>query len=99
MVERTKTGQRQHDLEVLKWGKQRQKEGFRVRVDLPKQERPSKIGGYIPDGWAKKGKIEKLLEVETPETLKADEQQRAAFRKWAQQSPNKTFFVKVAKKK
>ena len=99
MAERTKTGQKQHDSGVHRWIRGRQKEGFKTKADLPRYKKPSKIGGYFPDGWAKKGKIEKLLEVETSETLETDKEQRAAFRKWADQSPNRTFFTRIVKKK
>lgn len=98
MLKRTKTGQRQHDLEVLRWAKQKKKEGFSVEADLPKWPRPSKVGGNIPDAFASKGRIKKMLEVETPDTSESDKQQRSKFRKWSATSKNKTFYVKVIKK-
>lgn len=98
MVKRTKTGQKKHDSEVLKWARQKEKEGFDVKADLPKWKKPPKIGGEIPDGYAQKGKEKKIFEVETPNTLKADKKQRRKFRRWAKQSENKTFYTKVIKK-
>jgi hypothetical protein len=62
-------------------------------------KKPEKIGGNIPDGLAQKGKIKKLIEVETLETRKADEKQRRPFRQWSKKSANRTFFTKVVKKK
>lgn len=98
MLKRTKTGQKQHDLEVLRWAEQKKKEGFSVEADLPKWPRPSKVEGNIPDAFASKGRIKKILEVETPDTLKSDKQQRSGFRKWSATSENKSFQVKVIKK-
>lgn len=98
MLKRTKTGQRQHDLEVLRWAKQKKKEGFSVDADLPGWPKPSKVKGDIPDAFAIRGREKKLLEVETIDTLSSDQQQRSKFRKWSATNKNKTFYVKVVKK-
>lgn len=98
MSKRTKTGQKKHDSNVLKWAKQKEKEGFKVTADLPGWKKPPKIEGGVPDGYAKKGKEKKMFEVETHDTLETDKKQRAKFRKWAKQSKNRTFYTKVVKK-
>ena len=67
--------------------------------DLPGWEKPPKVKGSIPDAFAEKGKEKKMLEVETPETLKEDKEQREKFRDWADDGKDRTFFTKVSKKK
>ncbi len=96
---RTKTGQKQHDSEVLKWVRQKTREGYRIQADLPGCEKPSVINGEIPDALARKGDKEKMLEVETSETLMRDIKQRRNFRKWADRKKKRSFFVKVVKKR
>jgi len=96
---RTKKGQGAHDRGVINWVKNMQSQGFEVKADLPGMKKPDSIHGKVPDGYAKKGKIEKMVEVETPETLKSDVDQRAKFRKWSGKNPNRTFSTKVIRKK
>lgn len=99
MAHRTKTGQKIHDTEVSKWARQKEKEGFDVTADLPGWEKPPKIKGAVPDAFAEKETKKKMLEVETPQTLEEDKEQREKFRKWADSGKNRTFFTKVAKRK
>lgn len=98
MNKKTKTGQKKHDFEVLRWAKQKKKEGFDVNADLPGWKKPPKIQGRIPDGYAERGQDKKMFEVETPNTLEVDNKQRVKFRQWAKQSKNRTFYTKVVKK-
>ena len=98
MNKRTKTGQKIHDTEVLRWAKQKVKQNFDVKADLPGWKKPAKIKGAIPDGYAEKGTDKKILEVETPQTLKEDKEQREKFREWADSGKNRTFLTKVTKK-
>ena len=99
MPHRTKTGQKTHDTEVSKWAKGKEKEGFDVTADLPGWEKPPKIKGVIPDALAKKGLEKKVLEVETPQTLEKDKEQREKLREWADDGKDRTFFTKVARRK
>jgi len=98
MGDRTKSGQRQHDQAVLNWVQQMKTAGFKVKADLPNIPKPVKIGGDIPDAVATKGKIIKVLEVETPDSMVSDKEQRAKFRNWASQSDLRTFFTKIVRK-
>lgn len=98
MGDRTKSGQKQHDQAVLNWAQQMKAAGFKVSADLPNMPKPAKISGDIPDAVAVKGKIIKVLEVETPDSIASDKEQRAKFRNWSNQSDLRTFFTKVIKK-
>lgn len=98
-TKRTKKGQTGHDKELLKWVKQMESQGFDVKADLPGMEKPNPVGGKIPDGYAKKGKQEKMIEVETADTLATDADQRKKFRKWSDGKDSRTFTTKVIRKK
>lgn len=99
MSQRTKSGQKIHDLAVLRLAKQKQKEGYNVEADLPNWQKPPKINGAVPDVSATKGKEHKLFEVETEKTLELDKDQRSKFRDWSKKSRNRTFTTKTIKKK
>lgn len=97
MAKRTKRGQKTHDEGVLKWVKQLEKKGFDVMADLPGYEKPDKIKGRIPDVLAKeKNKTVLIGEVETPASLKADEQQQKLLKQGAKNLGAK-FKMKIVK--
>jgi len=97
MSKRTKTGQKKHDESVLRSAGWYKKHGFRTNADLPGWNKPKKIGGFIPDLIAKKGKREIILEVEPKNTNKSDTDQQKAFKKYSKREKERTFRKKILK--
>ena len=95
MNKRTKTGQKKHDDSVLRSAEWYKKNGFITKADLPGWKKPKKIGGFIPDIIAKKGKKEIILEVETKNTGKSDADQQKAFKKYSEREEGRTFRKKI----
>jgi len=95
MNKRTKTGQKKHDESVLRSAECYKKHGFRTNADLPGWNKPKKIGGFIPDLIAKKGKKEIILEVETKNTDKSDADQQKAFKEYSKRGKERTFRKKI----
>ncbi|MCG2695138.1 hypothetical protein L6261_03610 [Candidatus Parcubacteria bacterium] len=92
---RTKTGQKKHDEAVIKTANWYKKRKYKVKADLPKEEKPDKIDGFIPDLIVKKGGIETIIEVETKKSDKIDTDQQKAFRKYANKSIKRKFKKKI----
>ncbi|MFZ0426801.1 MAG: hypothetical protein WAO20_01705 [Acidobacteriota bacterium] len=99
MATRTKTGQRTHDSEVRRQAQALEEQGFTVSADLPGWTKPPIIDGHIPDVYAEKGKLKKIREVETPDSVRQDADQRKSFRNWANRSDNRTAQTVVTGKK
>jgi hypothetical protein len=95
MNKRTKIGQKKHDESVLKSAEWYKKHGFITKADLQGWDKPKKIGGFIPDLIAKKGKKEIILEVETKDTAKLDTEQQKAFKKYSEREEGRTFKKKI----
>lgn len=95
MNKRTKIGQKKHDESVLKSAEWYKKHCFITKADLPGWDKPKKIGGFIPDLIAKKGKKEIILEVETKDTDKLDADQQKAFKKYSKREEERTFRKKI----
>jgi hypothetical protein len=96
MAKRGKTGQTRHDAKVQQRMKQLQGQGFRVWADLPGRGKPPKVGGRIPDIYARRGKDLVVEEVETPGTLKSDKQQQEMLREGTTKRGGR-FTVRIAK--
>jgi len=96
MAKRGKIGQAKHDRKI----EQRlnfYKEGdYRVWADLPDRARPPKVGGIIPDIYARKGKKLFVEEIETPSTKDSDKKQQQKLREGTKKLGGK-FSVKIAK--
>lgn len=58
-------------------------------------DKRTKIGGFVPDVIAKKGKKEVVVEVETKQTANTDKEQQQAFRDYASKNKNRTFRKKI----
>lgn len=86
MNKQTKTGQRKHDASVLRSAEWYKNNGYKVKADLPNYAKPKKIGGFIPDLIAKKGKKEIIGEIETKKSNEADKEQQDAFKKYAEKT-------------
>lgn len=99
MAKRSPANQSKHDKKVEQIAKGYQKKGYGVKADLKKFEQPKPIGKYnrIPDIEATKNGRTKIIEVETEESLKADSDQQATFRRSVAHKENTTFEIKVAK--
>ena len=95
MNKRTKTGQKKHDESVLRSTEWYKKHGFTTKTDLPGWNKPKKIGGFIPDLIAKKGKEEIVLEVETKDTNISDADQQKAFKKYSEKKEGRIFRKKI----
>ena len=61
-----------------------------MKADIPGFEKPGSLGGTgrVPDIDATKGSNKRIVEVETPKSLKSDKDQLEAFRRHAGQKPN-----------
>lgn len=86
MNKRTKTGQKKHDSAVLKTAQWYENNGYKVKADLPDYAKPKKIGGFIPDLIVKKAKVEKVIEIETKQSDKIDQEQQTAFKQYAKKN-------------
>lgn len=98
MAKRGKRGQAQHDGKVQERLESLKDEGYRVRADLPDRAKPPKVGGRIPDIYARKGESLVVEEIETPSTLGSDKKQHEQLKKGTEQLGGK-FRIKVARKK
>ena len=99
MAKRTSSGQSKHDAKVRQTARQLQGQGWKVEADVRGFPSPAAIGKgkRVPDVVASKGGRHKIIEVETPDTLKTDKEQHAAFRRSAAQRRNTSFNIEVAK--
>lgn len=97
MNQRSKRGQKKHDDSVRRSVDWHKRHGFSVKADLPGEAKPKTIGGFRPDIIAKKGKKEKVIEVETKATMSRDKKQHQAFRDYANKDKNRTFRKKIVK--
>jgi hypothetical protein len=95
MLKRTKTGQKKHDTAVLNSAEWYENRGYNVKADLPKWEKPKKIGGFIPDLIAKRGKEEVIKEIETGDTNEKDKEQQLAFKEYAERRKLREFKKKI----
>ena len=93
----SKGGQRAHDQRVKQIARRLKGENWKVKVDIPGQVKPRPIGKNqrVPDIEASKGGRRKIIEVETPDSLKKDKAQQSTFRKHAAQKSNTTFDIEV----
>ncbi len=87
----TMAGLYKHDKAVLGSAKWYESRGYKVYADLSNYKKPKKIGGYIPDLIAIKGKEEIIVEVETKGTNEADRDQQQAFKDYANRKIERKF--------
>lgn len=98
MAKRKPQQQTKHDRKVRKRAQELKNQGWDVQADLPGFDRPDLIGNdkRVPDIQARKAGAERLIEVETPETMGSDKKQQETFRRSAAQKPRTTFQVEEA---
>jgi len=96
MVKRGKIGQAKHDKKVELELEKLKSEGFRVWADLPGRAKPPKVGGVIPDIYARKRKGLIVEEIETASTKESDKPQQQKLKKGTENLGGK-FKIKIAK--
>jgi hypothetical protein len=86
-----------HDRRVRQEAERLRRNGWNVRADLPGYRKPYPIGqgGVTPDVEAVKSGRRKLIEVETPNSVKADKDQHSTLCRSAAQKSNTTFKIVV----
>ncbi len=82
-----------HDQVAKTIAGQLKQDGWKVKADLPNRKQPDPIGkkGRIPDIQATKLGRTKLIEVETPSTVKSHKQQASTFRRSAARKKSTSF--------
>jgi hypothetical protein len=98
MTKRSSKKQNEHNSEVRKIAEKLKREGWSVEADLGGYDRPDPIGryGHIPDIRARKARAERLIEVETKDTVERDKKQHEAFRKSVAQRKRTRFEIEIA---
>ena len=88
-----------HDRRVRTLANEFKDKGWKVQADLPNFDQPDPIGneGRIPDILATRGNRTKIIEVETPSTVDAHQEQHSTFRRSAAQRENAEFELVVTK--
>lgn len=95
MATRSKQSQSEHDRAVREIASTLKKQQWHVEADIPGFDRPKPIGEKhrIPDVIARKHGAERLIEVETAQTMASDRDQHATFRRSVAQKPRSTFKI------
>ncbi len=98
MAKRNSRQQTKHNGKVRKIARELESEGWSVQADLPGYDKPGPIGKHrhIPDIRAAKAGAEKLIEVETSDTMQSDRKQHETFRRRAAQKPRTSFQIEEA---
>lgn len=98
MSRRGSKRQSKHDKKVKQIARQLKNSGWTVQADLPGYDKPDPIGkdNRIPDIQARKAGAERLIEVETQETMQRDKKQHEAFRRSAAKKRRRTFHLEEA---
>ena len=96
-MNKSKGRQNTHDQRVKQIANRLKGENWKVKIDIPGQAKPRPIGKNqrVPDIEASKGGRRKIIEVETPDSLKKDKAQQSTFRRHAAQKTNTTFKIEV----
>lgn len=98
MAKRSSQQQTKHDKKVKQIAQKLEKKGWNVQADIPGYNNPNPVGKYnqIPDVVAKKKGATRIIEVETPETMKTDKKQHESFKKSASHKLRTTFDIEKA---
>ena len=86
-----------HDRKLRQEAKKLNKQGWDVNAASKGFDRPKPIGKNkkIPDVVAKKAGAKRMIEVETPISVKSDNNQHKTFRRSAGQQKRTTFQIKT----
>lgn len=100
MAKRSLKKQSQHDSKVKQIARKLERDGWNVQADIPSFDQPDPIGkkNLIPDITAQKRGSKKIIEVETPETMRKDKKQHEAFRRSAGQQKRTNFEIEEVQK-
>lgn len=101
MFKRSKPKQTEHDRKVRSLANGLKKKKYKVEADVTGFKEPRSIGknNRIPDIVASKGGRKRIIEVETPSSMKTDKGQHSTFRRSAAQRKNTTFRIEVTDKR
>jgi len=97
MTRKSKASQTKHDKMVRKVAGGYKSQGWRVQADVPDYNKPRTIFGRRIDVIARKGKKERLVEIETPSSYSKDKVQRNAFKRFASLNKKRRFRTKITK--
>ncbi|MBU0460824.1 MAG: hypothetical protein KJ771_08530 [Nanoarchaeota archaeon] len=97
MANRTNTQQSKHDQKVEEEAKRYKAGGYQVWADLKDWPSPKIINNHQPDVIAQYYSIEKIIEVETPESIEQDKEQHRAFQRYADSKLKTEFKLVIAK--
>jgi len=100
MAKRTEREQNTHDRKVREIARQLKKQGYAVRADGVRGYKPPRpIGKEMrrPDIEATRSGVRKIIEVETPSSLRSDKEQLKTFTRHAAQKRGTSFKVVVTK--
>ena len=88
-----------HDKKVKALANKYKKNGWKVKADITGFKTPTKIGknNRIPDLEVTKNGRTRLVEVETPKSIKKDKPQQSTFRRSAAQKRLTSFRIEVTK--
>lgn len=98
VVKRSASRQSQHDSRVAGLARRLDRQGWDVKADVDGYATPDSIGDRrprIPDVVAHKRGAIRIIEVETEETVEADQRQHETFRRSAAQRTRTTFRLVV----
>lgn len=101
MARRGKRAQSRHNQFVRRSAIGHRGWGWRVWADVPGFKRPKTIcvgrGSARPDMIVKKGRKTRIIEVETPSSMKADEDQRRLLRRYARRKKNTGYRTRIVR--
>jgi len=95
MVKRTPKQQSKHDARVKQIAAGYLSQRWKVQADVKGYPKPGTIFNKRPDVRAKKGAQERIIEVETRDSLKKDIAQRNAFKRFASLNKKRKFRTSV----
>ncbi len=95
MAKRSPKDQTRHNAKVRQVANQLKENGWEVEADLPGFDNPTSIGkeNRIPDVVARKRGAERIIEVETSDTMEKDKKQHETFRRRAAQKKRTSFHI------
>jgi len=94
-MKRTKSKQSKHDSRVRKIAGGYKSQGWRVQADISGYSKPKTIFNRRPDVIATKGARERIIEVETRNSLKSDVPQRNTFKRFVSLNKKRKFRTSV----
>lgn len=96
-MKRSRSQQSRHDARVRKIAGGYKSQGWNVQADISGYSKPGTIFNKRPDIRARKGAKERIVEVETKSSLRADANQRKAFKRFSNLSRKRRFRTSVVR--